>query len=128
MFISRKRRPLLLVGIALGIAGVVVLARLRPQAEVSRVNFAKIANGMDLKEVSALFGRPSVEAKPNPIPGSYDPLKFQASGAVETRFWYSKELTAQVGFDAAGVVVWRGESHPPIPRWRSATRFERLWH
>ena len=61
-----------------------------------------------------------------PFAGSYDPKEFNAARAVETNFWFGDELSAQVGFDHGGVVVWKGAWMAPVPRQRADSIREKL--
>jgi SmpA / OmlA family len=127
MFTRRKSAILFSVMILATI--VVAWLSIRSRDSVSVRNFERIQPGMTLEQVSEILGRPPAESTMRaPYAGSYDPKEFRETGVVDTRFWYSEELTAQVGFNEAGVVVWKGAGMAPIPRWRDdsfAGRFRR---
>lgn len=88
---------------------------------VTRRNFSRVEPGMTLEEVSDLLGQPWTHTEPKPSWGTSNRVEYDASGAVVTHFWGSEEFTAQVGFDATGVVVWKGVCPPPIP-WKEWAR------
>ena len=109
----------MLLALAGAMGAFATVAWLRPRDTVSVRNFDSIRIGMRLQEVSDVLGRPPADTNMrHPYAGSYDPNENREAGVVETRFWYSEELTAQVGFDANGLVVWKGAWMAPIPRWR----------
>ena len=116
---TRRKFVILLSTIFLATIVVVTWLSIRLRDSVSIRNFERIQPGMTLEQVSEILGRPPAEStRRAPYAGSYDPKEFQEAGVVDTRFWYSEELTAQVGFNAVGVVVWKGGWMAPAPRWR----------
>lgn len=118
LYQMRRRTLFILFGLVAAALPLALLSWVKPRDSVSSRNLATVEFGMALPEVSEILGRPPADMKPTPYAGSYDPKEFHETGVVQTAFWYSAELTAQVGFDAAGTVVWKSGWIAPIPRWR----------
>lgn len=129
MFLRQPKAVLLVLAFAGAIGAFTVIAWLLHRDTVSARNFENIRIGMTIEEVANLLGTPPADSDMHhPYAGSYDPKEYHEAGAVVTRFWYNEEFTAQVGFDAHGLVVWKGAAMTPIRRWQAdslATRMRR---
>jgi hypothetical protein len=116
---TRRTRRLLLLGLAIGMAGIAVAVALwLLRSPVNRDNFAKIEEGMALAEVEALLGGPGQRI----LVRTGDTGRGILHGRTWRR-WEAGDVVITLSFDADDNVVgksideWRTSSLDRLRRW-----------